>query len=470
MVFIWHFSCTPKRMRLLPVKRIRIGAGAGFSDDRIDPAHDLVRDGDLDYLVFECLAERSIALAQLDRRQDPDAGFNEWLEERFRAVLPLAASCGTRIITNMGAANPIAAARAVAALADELGLRDLKVVAVTGDDVLDRIDPHELGEIGFHFPVNGPLASVISANVYLGAEPVIEALRLGADVVITGRVADPSLFLAPLMFEFGWAHDDWQLLGAGTAVGHLLECAGQVSGGHFADPGIKHVPHLSRLGLPLAEVSDNGDFVVTKVAATGGMVTVATVTEQLLYEVHDPSAYLTPDVSADFSGAHLEQVAPDRVAVSGIGGRPRPRALKASVGYIDSWVGEGEISYAGPNAVTRGRLALEVVRERLELLGITPLDARFELIGVDAVHRGSGGSAVEPDEVRVRVAARTTDAATARRVGHEVTALWLNGPAGGAGARRSVRQDVGIASILVARDRVETQLHVTKEGRHDQVA
>jgi hypothetical protein len=209
---------------------------------------------------------------------------------------------------------------------------------------------------------------------------------------------------------------------------------------------------------------------VTKVAGTGGIVSIATVTEQLLYEVHDPSAYLTPDVTADFSGAGLEQVGVDRVAVSGIRGGERPESFKASVGYIDSWVGEGEISYAGPNAVSRGRLALQIVRDRLELLGITPLDARFELIGVDAVHRGMGGSAGDPAEVRVRVAARTMDAATARRIGHEVTALWLNGPAGGAGARRSVRQDVGIASILVPRNLVDTRVRVVAGGAVDEAA
>lgn len=451
--------------------RVRIGAGAGFSDDRIDPAHDLVRDGDLDYLVFECLAERSIALAQLERLDDPEAGYNEWLEERFRAVLPSAWSRGTRIITNMGAANPLGAARAVARLADELKLPGLMVVAVTGDDVLDRIESEELshGESGSPLTARG--ASIISANAYLGIEPLLDALRLGADVVITGRVADPSLFLAPLVHEFGWALDDWRMLGTGTAIGHLLECAGQVTGGYFADPGVKDVPGLSRLGLPLAEVDEDGSFVVTKVAGTGGLVSVATVTEQLLYEVHDPATYLTPDVTADFSGAHLEQLGPDRVAVSNISGRARPESLKASVGYIDSWVGEGEISYAGPGALARGRLALRIVQDRLARLGITPLNARFELIGVDAIHRGmSGGRVGEPGEVRVRVAARTADAATARRVGHEVTALWLNGPAGGAGAQRRVRQDVGIASITVPRTLVEPRLHVLKGVMCDEAA
>ena len=453
------------------MKSIRIGAGAGFSDDRIDPAADLVRDGDLDYVVFECLAERSIALAQLERQEDPEAGYNEWLEDRFRAVLPAAAARGTRIITNMGAANPVAAARIVEALAVQLGLPDLVIVAVTGDDVLESLGTAARDNAGALASVVPSGATVISANVYLGIDPLLDALRLGADVIITGRVADPSLFLAPLVHEFGWDLDDWRMLGTGTAVGHLLECAGQVTGGYFADPGVKDVPNLGRLGFPLAEVSASGDFVVTKLAGTGGVVSVSTVTEQLLYEVHDPHAYLTPDVTADFSDARLDQVGADRVAVSGIRGRTRPETLKASVGYIDSWVGEGEISYAGPNAVARGRLALEVVRQRLELLGVATLDARFELIGVDAVRRGTGGNpSCDPTEVRVRVAARTADAASARRLGHEVTALWLNGPAGGGGARRSVRRDVGIASVTVARDVVETRLHVLTGDARDQAA
>jgi Acyclic terpene utilisation family protein AtuA len=336
--------------------------------------------------------------------------------------------------------------------------------------VLARIDL-ETGNDERRPPLIPPRASVISANAYLGVEPLLEALRLGADVVITGRVADPSLFLAPLVHEFGWARDDWRLLGTGTAVGHLLECAGQVTGGYFADPGVKDVPGLSRLGLPLVEVDESGEFVVTKVAGTGGMVSVATVTEQLLYEVHDPAAYLTPDVTADFSGARLRQVGPDRVAVAGISGRPRPESLKASVGFIDSWVGEGEISYAGPNAVSRGRLALQIVQDRLDSLAIATLDLRLELIGVDAVHRGTHARRqVEPDEVRVRVAARTHDAASARRIGHEVTALWLNGPAGGCGARRSLRQDVGIASMLVPRSLIEPRLHILNGAARDEAA
>jgi hypothetical protein len=437
---------------------VRIGAGAGFADDRIEPAVELVERSDLDYLVFECLAERTIAAAQRERLVDPGGGYNEWLADRMTAVLTLARSRGTRILTNMGAANPIAAAQVVVEVARELGIRGLKVAAVVGDDVLDQVRGSELPLLERPATVASLGDSVISANAYLGVEPLLDALRRGAEVVVTGRVADPSLFLAPLIHELGWAPEDWQLMGTGTAVGHLLECAGQVSGGYFADPGCKPVPNLARLGFPLAEVTADGSVVITKPGGTGGQVTVATVTEQLLYEVHDPSAYVTPDVIADFSGIRLEQAGSDRVSITGVSGRPAPKTLKVSVGYLDGYVGSGEISYAGPNAVARGRLALDVVRERLGRLDMPVSDARFELIGVDAVHRGAGRPGDgEPAEVRVRVAGRTLDLHSARRIGQEVTALWLNGPAGGGGGIRTASENIAIVSVVVPKVTVHTE-------------
>jgi hypothetical protein len=438
---------------------VRIGAGAGFADDRIEPAAELAERGDLDYLVFECLAERTIATAQRDRRANPDGGYNEWLADRMAAVLPFTHPRGTRILTNMGAANPLGAAQVVAEVARSLGIRGLRIAVVLGDDVLSQVEGSELPLLETDATSVGSLGdAVVSANAYLGIEPLVAALAAEPDVVITGRVADPSLFLAPLVHELGWSHDDWDLLGAGTAAGHLLECAGHVTGGYFADPGMKSVPNLARLGFPLAEVGEDGAVVVTKPAGTGGQVTVATVTEQLLYEVHNPAAYVTPDVVADFSGVELVVDGENRVRVSGVRGRPRPDELKVSVGYLDGWIGVGEISYAGPNAVARGRLALDIVRERLELLGLPTADARFDLIGVDAVHRGAAPASGEPAEVRVRVAARTPDESTARRVGHEVTALWLNGPAGGGGATRATTEQLAIASVLIPRESVTTEM------------
>ena len=394
---------------------VRIGCGAGYSGDRIEPAVELATHGALDYLVFECLAERTIALAQQAREADPNAGFDPLLEERMEAVLPLCRAHGTRIITNMGAANPTAAAERVRATAQRRGLAPLTIAVVTGDDVLSLIREGAYQRFGAEPDVNG--AHVVSAHAYLGAAPIVEALTLGADVVITGRVADPSLFVAPLMFHFGWHADDWARVGAGTLVGHLLECAGQVTGGYFADPGYKDVANLARLGFPLAEVAADGAAVITKVAGSGGLVTRATCTEQLLYEMHDPAAYVTPDVIADFSHVSMTEAGPDRVAVEGAAGRPRPATLKVSVGQFEGWVGEGQISYAGPGAVERARLAHAIVEERLRLTGTVTDELRCDLIGIDSLHGVALSSrAVEPYEVRLRVAARTQSASDARRV------------------------------------------------------
>ncbi|MDF2796344.1 MAG: transporter substrate-binding protein [Pseudomonas orientalis] len=447
------------------MKSLRIGSGAGYSGDRIEPAVELAEHGDLDYLVFECLAERTIALAQQARLNDPDAGFDPLLGERMRRVLPFVAKTGgrrLRIITNMGAANPLGAAREVRRIAAQLGLPGLKVAALTGDDVLTvlQADPSRpldnglmLGDLG---------ERLVSANAYLGAQGIVEALRADADVVITGRVADPSLFLAPQMFEFGWAEDDWSRLGRGTLVGHLLECAGQISGGYFADPGFKDVPDLARLGFPLAEVDEQGNAVITKVAGSGGRIDAATCTEQMIYEVHDPAAYLTPDVCADFTGVTFATEAADRVRVAGAQGHQRPATLKVSVGYLDGWIGEGQISYGGPGALARARLARDVVLERLRLTGVVHEDLRAELIGVDSLHGGKLGShtAGEPWEVRLRVAARCADRAEAVRVGNEVETLYTNGPYGGGGATKSVRQVVAVASLLLPREQAQPVIHL----------
>jgi hypothetical protein len=429
-------------------RTVRIGSGAGFADDRIEPAADLAHDGRLDYLVFECLAERTIALAQQERLARPDLGYNAWLTERMRAVLEPCVREGTRIITNMGAANPLGAAEVVAAVAADLGLSGITVAAVVGDDVLALVRDSDRPLLDRPGTVRALGDSIVSANAYLGCEAVIEALVAGADVVITGRVADPSLYLAPLVHEFGWALDDWDRLGRGVGVGHLLECGAQVTGGYFADPGKKEVPDLGRLGFPIAEVTADGSLTITKLPGSGGRVTVATCTEQLLYEVHDPSSYVSADVVADFSQATLTTVGPDSVAVTGITGRHRPDELKVSIGYLDGYIGEGQISYWGPNAPARAGLAIDIVAERLARAGFTD-ETQFDTIG--------GGDCAAPhDEVRVRVVGRTESLHGARRLGREVTALWLNGPAGGGGATRTATEVVAIASVLVPREQVPT--------------
>ena len=441
------------------MRSVRIGAGAGYSGDRIEPAIELAESGALNYLVFECLAERTIALAQQARIKDPNAGYDPMLAARMQAVLPICRANTIRIVTNMGAANPTGAAEATRVLARRLGLTGLKIAAVTGDDVLARLKTTDVA-LDTGDTMAGLGNRVVSANAYVGARAIAEALAAGADVVITGRAADPALFLCPLIHEFGWAMDDWDRLGQGTVVGHLLECAGQITGGYFADPGVKDVPDLARLGFPIGEVREDGELIVTKVAGSGGCVTAATVKEQLLYEIHDPAQYIQPDVVADFSEVTVEELGPDRVKVVGGRGKPKTGLLKTSVGYHDCYVGEGQISYAGPGAVARGRLALDIVRERLALTGVPVSELRCDLIGVNALHGDGHAQAGEPYEVRIRVAGRTATMADALRIGNEVETLYTNGPAGGGGAWKSAREVIAVASCLVAEDAAEPRVEM----------
>ena len=441
------------------MRTIRIGSGAGYSGDRIEPALELAEKGDIQYLVFECLGERTVALAQQARMKNPEAGFDPLLEERMRAVLPLCATKSIKIVTNMGAANPVAAARKTAEIAKSLGLSSLKIAAVVGDDVLDACKDGDLKIMEFDGSIKQLGNRLLSANAYLGAEPMAQALTGGADIVITGRASDPALFLAPMIHAFGWAMDDWNLLGQGTVAGHLLECAGQITGGYFADPPYKDIPDLARLGFPIGEVGEDGSLVITKVAGSGGAVTAQTCKEQLLYEVHDPQRYIQPDVVADFSHVSVEEIAKDRVRVSGGRGTKRTDTLKVSVGYVDSYIGEGQISYAGPGALARGRLALEIVRERLKLTGVAASELRFELVGVDALHGAEiSAHANEPYEVRVRVAGRTENLREAVRIGNEVETLYTNGPAAGGGAFKSARDVVAVASVLLPRELARPQV------------
>ncbi|HLG84824.1 MAG TPA: acyclic terpene utilization AtuA family protein [Bradyrhizobium sp.] len=441
------------------MRTIRIGSGAGYSGDRIEPAIELAAKGDIDYLVFECLGERTVALAQQARLKNPDTGYDPLLDERMRAVLPLCAAKGIKIVTNMGAANPEAAARKTAEIARSLGLPSLKIAAIVGDDVLEACRQGDPPILEFEGSIRTLGNRIVSANAYLGAGPMVEALSAGADVVITGRASDPALFLAPMIHAFGWAMDDWTLLGKGTVAGHLLECAGQITGGYFADPGYKDVEGLARLGFPIGEVGEDGSLVVTKVAGSGGAVTARTCKEQLLYEVHDPSRYLQPDVVADFSQVEVEEIAADRVRVTGGRGTARTETLKVSVGYVDSFIGEGQISYAGPGALARGRLALEIVRERLKLTGVAASELRFDLIGVDSLHGPAvSAHANEPYEVRVRVTGRTENMREAVRIGNEVETLYTNGPAGGGGAWKSAREVVAVASVLLPRGQAKPQV------------
>ncbi len=434
---------------------IRIGAGAGFAGDRIEPAIELVEHGDLDFLVFECLAERTIALAQAAMLAEPDRGFDPLLLERMRRVAPLARRRGVRIITNAGAANPLGAAQAVAKLTRDMGLAPLRIAAVLGDDVLSLVKDSRYPLVD-RDGTCADLANMLSANAYLGAGPIAQALAQGADIVITGRVGDPALFVGPMLHAFGWSHNDAAMMGRATVVGHLLECAGQLCGGYFADEGRKAVPDLARLGFPLAEVSADGTAILTKVAGSGGRISLATCKEQLLYEILDPKAYYQADVIADFSSVRFEELGTDRIAIYGGSGRDPSGSLKVSIGYEDGFIGEGQIAYAGPGAVARARMATDVVLERLALIGAPVCDVTAEAIGVDAIDRTGVSGA--PREVRARVAGRAATRAAAEQIGAEVEALYTNGPFGGGGVTRSVRKIVAVASTLIPAGLVQPRI------------
>jgi hypothetical protein len=439
---------------------LRIGAGAGFAGDRWEPAVELVEHGDIDVIVFECLAERTIARETLARLEGVGPGYSPKLEDRLRAVLPACAAKGIRIVTNMGAAAPLDAAHAAAAIAAELGVADFACAVLIGDDVGDVISARpELVLLESGEPLESILPRMAAANAYLGADAVAAALATGALVVMTGRVADPSLFVGPMLHAFGWSYEDYGKLAQATAAGHLLECAGQVTGGYFADPGVKDVPELARLGFPFADISAAGEVVIGKVAAAGGRVDRATCSEQLLYEIDDPAAYITPDCVLDMSGISLREVGRDRVRVAGARAAPRTPSYKVSVGYFDGYLGEGQISYGGPNAVARARLAGEIVKERLAIRGFAFGELRVELIGLDSLH-GPGVDRPEPYEVRLRVAGRTDNRAAAEAVGWEVAALYTNGPSGGAGDFSSVREILAVQPVLLERALVPTRVEL----------
>jgi hypothetical protein len=432
---------------------LRIGCGAGFSGDRWDAAVPVVKTlraaGGPAALMFETLAERTLALAQLQRRHDPQSGWEPSLERFVAPVLRDCVEGGIPIVGNFGAANPAGAAHRIRDLGRALGLPPLKVAVVEGDNLLADLPQARLQEL-LPAALRGQL--LVSANAYLGAREIAHALQAGAQVVVTGRVADPALALGPMLAHFGWAEDDWDRLARGTMAGHLLECGAQVTGGYFADPGVKDVPGVANPGFPIVEIEDDGTFVVTKAAGTGGCVDRRTVIEQLLYEIHDPAAYLTPDVVADISEAEVAQVGPDRVRVSGVRGHARPATLKATLCHEGGWLAEGEISYAGPNATARARLAADIVRERVR----RPL--RADLIGVTSVFADDAGrwwddhDATPRDDVRLRIAAACTSRDEAEAIAREVLSLYTCGPAGGGGVRTHVTPRLASDSCFVPRE------------------
>ncbi|HYG43678.1 MAG TPA: acyclic terpene utilization AtuA family protein, partial [Bordetella sp.] len=398
-------------------------------------------------LILETLAERTLALAQLARRDNAAAGYEPLLDP---LLLPILARCldeRIAIVSNFGAANPEAAARRILALANQLGLRAPRVAVVYGDDLSVRRDAPKLIEtLGLSHP-----GRLVSANAYLGGEAIAQALLDDADIVVTGRVADPSLVVGPAMAHFGWSATDWDRLGPATMAGHLLECGSQVTGGYFADPGYKDVPGLAHLGFPVAQILDDGHCIIGKADRTGGVVDRRTVTEQLLYELHDPSAYLTPDVTADITHATVTELGDNRVALNGVRGHCRPATLKVSTFYEGGWLGEAEISYAGPRAEARARLAADVIRQRVDDT------LRIDLVGVLSLFADDAGHMLGrlPDtgarDVRLRVAGKFAQRDAAEALTREVNALYCCGPAGGGGVRGTVRRRLETRSGFIDR-------------------
>ena len=448
-------------------KKVYIGCGAGFSGDRFDASLPIVKEfkkiNAPKYLMFEVLAERTLAIAQQFRLKNPEEGYSPFLDSYIGPILDDCLENDIKIISNIGAANPIGAAKRIIEISKKQNTRKPKIGVVVGDDLLEYMSDAEILDSptmeGLDFSNN----NITAANVYLGAQPIADALAKDVDIVIVGRTVDSALALGPLIYEYGWKQKDLDLLGSGTICGHLLECGAQVTGAYFADPGFKDVPNLANVGFPIAEFSDDGSFVITKPEGTGGLVSKATITEQLLYETHDPSNYLVPDVTADMSNLNLESDGENRVFVRGGKGKKSPEKLKATICCDNGFMGEAEISYAGPNALARAKLAGDVISERIQILGLQG-QIRVEIIGAGSVHfsidEKSSYNLPENGDYRVRTSAIYPQKYQAQQMVDEVMSLYCCGPAAGGGGRGYVTPQSSTASILVDRSIVEPNIKI----------
>ncbi len=445
---------------------LRIGCGAAGEPDRPALAMQMVTDGDVDYVCFDTLAERTLASAQLRKRADPSQGYDLMLRERVGALIGPALARGTRIAGNMGAANPEAAARVLVAQAAADGVDSLTVGVVTGDDVLDAVRDGELPVRLWNGRELDDLRDrLVSANVYLGFLPVLEAFQRGADIVVTGRGADVAPYIAAMFHHYGWDIDDLQLRARAAAIGHLLECGRCVTGTCFAEPAFgRYTPDPAHTSMPLAEVSEDGSAVITKVPGTGGLVNRISCAEQLIHEINDPARYLTPDVTLDMTGVHLDEVGPDRVRVSGARGTPAPDSYKILLGIDDGFIAEGEASFAGRGAVDKARLAGRIVEDRLRASGLAPEDFRADVIGVDSVLGPATPSRPEPFDVRLRLACRVRTAQQTEAFVLECQDLWWAPGVGGGGVRTHVRPVLGMVSGSVPRGAVPAQVTVVKHA------
>jgi hypothetical protein len=455
----------------LAMKTVRIANGQGFWGDNVDAPLELLRGGPIDYLGMDYLAEVTLSIMMRQKLKNPRSGYATDFIDFVRRALPELRAKDVRVITNAGGLNPRACREQVFEVARELGVSGLRVGVVEGDDILPRLGElvaagHPLKNMDSGEPLAPHLSAMTSANAYLGARPVARALDEGAQIVLCGRITDTALALGPLVHEFGWAEDAWDLLAAGTITGHILECGAQATGGNFSR--FWEVPELWNVGYPVAECRPDGSFTVTKHAGTGGLVTVDTVAEQLVYEMGNPAEYITPDVVADFTTIRLEQEGPDRVRVSGIGGRPRTPFLKISASYLDGYKASGQVTLSGPRAVEKARLSADIVWKRLERAAVTfaPEDRCVELLGVGACLPGVLPAPPDPPEVVLRLGVRSRDREAVERFGKEIAPLVTAGPpgvTGFAGGRPRAQEVVAYWPALLDRREVESRVVVTVE-------
>ncbi|MGE0159124.1 MAG: acyclic terpene utilization AtuA family protein [Gemmatimonadales bacterium] len=448
---------------------VRVAAGQGFWGDELDAPVRQVEGGPIDYLVLDYLAEVTMSILRKQRAKDPGAGYARDFVALMERIFPACVSRGIRVVSNAGGVNPRGCAQALVDAGRRAGAAGKSTVAlVTGDDLMDRLgrlvdDGHDLRHMESGRPLADVLDRVQSANVYLGGAPIVDALGRGASVVLTGRAVDAALTYAPLVHELGWSFDDYDRLAAGVVAGHLNECGAQSTGGNCSAEWWA-IPHLADVGFPIVEAGSDGTFVLTKHQGSGGVVNRASVTEQLVYEIGDPAAYMGPDVVADFTTVELEDLGDDRVRVRGATGRPPPQRLKVSVAYSAGWKSVGTLTYAWPDAAAKARAASCVLRERLDRLGLAFAETRVELVGWDSTH---GALAGEPPadipEVQLRVAVRADDRAPVERFTREIAPLVLTGPpsvTGYATGRPRVDEIVAFWPALIDRDAVEPYVEV----------
>jgi len=449
-------------------KIVRVASGQGFWGDWLEAPRRQVEGGDVDYLMLDYLAEVTMSILQKQKERDPNMGYARDFVGAIESVLPAVANRGVRVIANAGGVNPPACAAAIRQVAMKHDVSDkVKIGVVTGDDLLPRIDEliasgHALANMENGEPLSTVRDRVLSANAYIGSTPIIEALGKGANIVVTGRSTDTALTMAPLRYEFQWADDDWDRLAAGIIAGHIIECGAQCSGGNCLYDW-QNIPDLGNVGYPIVEGHADGSFVIYKHPGTGGRISVPSVTEQLVYEMGDPRSYITPDVIADFTSIHLEQVGDDRVRVFGIKGRPPTDKLKVSIAYRAGFKAVGTLVYSWPDAYAKAQLADRVLRERLDQLGLKFDHILTEFVGVNATHGPLAGEPDDPPEVQLRIGVRGPDRASIERFTREIAPLVLNGPpsvTGFAGGRPKVEEIVAYWPALIDKSVVQTHVEV----------